>query len=125
MKSNGYAKHIRCTSGANIVMGFWLIAAPWIYGYVDGGGPGTWNNLIAGAMLSVFAYLRYRAPDSASTLSWINLLLGIWVALSPWMYGYTGDLARTFNNVTLGILIAAFALWSGSATVAWHRHHSG
>ena len=124
MKSNDYAKHVRCTSGANMVFGLWLIAAPWIYGYLDRGGRGAWNNVIAGGMLSVFAYLRYRAPRSSSTLSWINVVLGAWITLSPWIYVYTDSLARAFNNVTLGVLITVMAIWSGSATIAGHRRSS-
>ena len=43
----------------------------------------------------------------ARTASGINVLLGIWLILSPWVYGYaTGaSAAATWNSVVLGVLV--------------------
>jgi phosphoglycerol transferase MdoB-like AlkP superfamily enzyme len=36
---------------------------------------------------------------------WCNLLLGIWLCLSPWVLQFSGDLKATENAVAVGFLI--------------------
>jgi hypothetical protein len=36
---------------------------------------------------------------------WCNLLLGIWLCLSPWVLRFAGDRAATENAVAVGFLI--------------------
>jgi len=40
--------------------------------------------------------------------SWLNLMLGTWLVISPFVLFLSG--AAMWNNVILGIIIAAFAL---------------
>lgn len=42
-------------------------------------------------------------------LSWTNFVLGLWLLISPFTLGY-GGIAAT-EDIIVGILIAAFALW--------------
>lgn len=43
--------------------------------------------------------------------SWINLILGIWLLLSPFAIGTTAMSATVGNNVVLGILLIATSWW--------------
>jgi hypothetical protein len=49
-------------------------------------------------------------------LSWINVLLGIWVLISPWVLGFAGHATPMTNNVITGIVIIILAAWSALAT---------
>jgi SPW repeat len=40
--------------------------------------------------------------------SWLNLILGIWLVISPFVLFASG--VAMWNNVIVGIIIAAFAL---------------
>ena len=42
-------------------------------------------------------------------LSWTNVVLGLWLLISPFALGYSGTAAT--EDIIVGILIAAFALW--------------
>ena len=51
-------------------------------------------------------------------VSWVNLLLGIWLAISPFVL-HVGGILRE-NNVVFGILAAIVAIWA--LITPPHRH---
>ena len=44
-------------------------------------------------------------------LNWVKLVLGLWVAVSPWILGFSGITTALWSNVIAGALIVIFALW--------------
>ena len=44
-------------------------------------------------------------------LTWINLILGIWLVVSPFALGYSSTMAATANDVVLGILFLGCSAW--------------
>ena len=65
-----------------------------------------WNNVVVGALLGILAMVRWGMDQPG--WSWINLLLGIWLVISPFVLVL--GTAAMWNNVILGIIVAAFAL---------------
>lgn len=47
-----------------------------------------------------------------------NLLLGLWLLVSPWVLGYTGEATPAWNAHTVGVIIAVAA---AAALVAFHK----
>lgn len=45
----------------------------------------------------------------ARAASGINILLGLWLLVSPWVFGYHEGAAATLNSVIVGALIAILA----------------
>ncbi len=45
------------------------------------------------------------------SLSWVQLVLGLWVLVSPWLIGFADISAALWSNVIVGALVAIFALW--------------
>lgn len=43
---------------------------------------------------------------------WINLLLGAWVAISPWMLGFTSNSDVMTNSVIVGCAVVLLAIWA-------------
>ena len=41
---------------------------------------------------------------------WANLVLGLWLVLSPWILGFSGTSSATWNAVILGLLVCLLAL---------------
>jgi hypothetical protein len=125
MAPNNRFQQARTASGANIVVGLWLVVSPWVFAYGYADEMSTWNvtvnSVIVGALVAVFAFMRNRAPARGAGLSWINVALGVWMAATPFAYTYVTDPAR-MNSFIVGIVIAALALWSGSATTSARRH---
>ncbi|KKW47400.1 MAG: SPW repeat-containing protein [Parcubacteria group bacterium GW2011_GWA1_60_11] len=42
--------------------------------------------------------------------SWAELVLGVWVIASPWIFGFSGTLGL-WSNVVAGTVFAVLAIW--------------
>jgi hypothetical protein len=87
-------------------LGIWLVLSPWILLFHQDS-PATRNAVVAGFLI---------IAAEAVTLSafrlweeWINLVLGLWLVVSPWILGVTSSVAR-INFVIVGLLVAALAI---------------
>ena len=91
-------------SWVNLLLGIWVIISPFVLGIYAP--KGIWNNVITGVVVGVLAIIRWSMHQSG--WSWVNLILGIWLVISPFVLFLSG--AAMWNNVILGILICAFSL---------------
>jgi|SRR6516225_6109093 hypothetical protein len=92
------------SSWVNIVLGIWVIISPFILGVHS---PNVvWSNVVAGVLVGILALLRWSMHQPG--WSWLNLILGIWLVISPFVLFLSG--AAMWNNVILGIIVAALAL---------------
>jgi hypothetical protein len=67
---------------------------------------GDLNNVVAGAAVGILALIRWSMHQPG--WRWLNLILGMWLVISPFVLFLSA--AAMWNNVILGIIIAAFAL---------------
>lgn len=99
---------VRFASGMNISLGLWQIFSPFILGYA-GSGLALWDAVIVGLAILVHAWFRILRPTKLMILSWVNLLLGAWLFVSPFLLGFASvDMAK-WNDIAVGISIAFFA----------------
>jgi hypothetical protein len=99
----------------NIIAGIWILISPWVYGYaVDTGG--MWNSVIVGIVIAVLALIRASGAYTQAWLSWINAILGLWLIISPWVYGYDNNTGGSWNSIILGIIVCILAVWSAQAS---------
>ena len=107
---------VKVASGLNFLAGIWIVISAWVYGAVYTSGS-AWNSIIVGIVIAAFAAIRFFSPRSAVGLSWINALLGIWMIISPWVYGYAStNTPRMWNSVIFGIIVLILGVWSAAAT---------
>jgi hypothetical protein len=102
---------------ANLVLGAFLFLSPWIFGFE--GGNASKNAHIAGIVIVVLAVAALAA--FAVWEEWLNLIVGLWVLISPWVLGFQGTNAMTIH-VIVGIAVAALAaieLWLMSQNPPW------
>ena len=53
---------------------------------------------------------------------WLNLLIGIWLFISPWVIGFAGtDYAASWNAWILGVGIVVFSAIAVSMPQAWEE----
>ena len=110
----------RIASGTNVVLGIWLIASPWVFGY-SGRAP-VLSSVLVGMLIAMLATLRLAAMHQSAGLSAMNLLLGFWTIVSPWASGYAINKAAGANDLMVGVLVTALAIWSMGATVTEAKH---
>jgi len=94
---------------ANLILGAFLFISPWLFGF--DAGSASQNAIISGiviAILSIGALAAFAVWEE-----WLNLIVGLWVLVSPWVLGFAGTAAMTVH-VIVGLIVAALAaieLW--------------
>lgn len=93
---------------ANTLFGVWLLLSPQLFGFHPG--EAATNSYTVGAavlLLSALAVIRGRPWEE-----WLNLGLGIWLLIAPFVLGYAGLPVPMWNHLLIGLLIGGDALWT-------------
>jgi hypothetical protein len=101
---------------ANAVIGAWLVVSPWVLGFQNNS-PALSNNLIIGMALLATALGALFLP--AAWEEWTEVVLGGWMVLSPWVFGYSNIAAATVNAFVCGFAILALARWVLATDKDW------
>ena len=99
-------------SWINIALGIWVIISPFVVQFARLPAA-MWNNVIDGIVILVLAIIRTSATRHPGW-SWPNVILGIWMIISPFALGAMTT-AILWNNILLGIMIALIAIGSASS----------
>lgn len=102
---------IRTASGLNVILGIWLIIAPFIFAMT---GAAFWNDILVGIFVLILASTRVSRPTASTRLaSWTNAIVGIWLILAPFVLGYL-SVAQVWDDIAVGVLLLILSTWSGS-----------
>lgn len=107
---SSHGANVKLASGINVIAGLWFFVSPWVYSawhLRD-----AWNSWIAGALIAIFALIRIWDPMHTAFLSWLNVLLGIWAFISPWVFMYTANTGRFINSLCVGVVVFVLAIAS-------------
>jgi hypothetical protein len=93
------------------LLGAFLIASPWIFGFADESGTAKWTFIAIGiAMLATATMTNYEFGVVHAISMHMHLgadmVLGLVLAISPWVFGYAND---TGKNGWLPALIIGIA----------------
>lgn len=105
----------------NLVLGAWLIVAPFV-GIGVTGDVAAWNSYVAGAAVAIFALAAIARPQLWE--EWVNLVIGLWLILAPFALGFTDQTAPMWNQIVIGLLIGADALWAAVQYSPRRTHHA-
>lgn len=105
-----HASQVRLASGLNFIAGIYLLISAWIGG-VNAGNHA--NGIIAGIVVAVLAATRFSGA-TGPWASWIDALIGVWLIISPWVYGYAGS-GMEWNSIVVGIIMVVLGVWSALA----------
>jgi hypothetical protein len=89
---------------ANLILGAVLFLSPWIFGFEAG--KASDNAYIAGLVIVVLAIAALAA--FAVWEEWLNMIVGLWTLISPWVLGFQGTTAMRVH-VAIGIAVAILA----------------
>ena len=110
------------------LMGLLLIAAPWLFDFADGGAE-TWVPVILGAGAIIYSLMTDYELGVSRTFSMrthlmLDLVSGIFLAVSPWLFGFADDVYGP--HLILGILEIGAALMTrrDPAYGPGHRHNT-
>ena len=95
----------------NAIVGVCLVLAPWAFGFARDAGA-AWNAWIVGAVVAIIAIGALVSFNQWE--EWLNLVLGIWAIVAPWVMGFSAITAATYAHVIAGMIVAVLAaaeLW--------------
>jgi SPW repeat len=88
-----------------LVLAVFLFVSPWLFAFAHGTlRIDTWVSAALVAAISAMALIVFREWEE-----WIASILGLWIAVSPWVFGFQHTRAM-FINLSVGILITYVAL---------------
>jgi hypothetical protein len=88
-------------------LGLWLLLSPWTLLF-DNEPRAMENALVVGALVIIVEIVELSIFRDWE--EWINVLLGAWLAISPWVLGIASSAAR-WNFLIVGTLVLALALY--------------
>ena len=105
-----------------LLLGIWLIVSPWVMGYPSDSQPAV-NAFIAGAIMAALA-----AFDLYKTYAWavfLNIIIGIWVAVSPWLVNVMRDTAMSASLLLVGLATVVLGMWELRTDPELHQQWAG
>jgi len=95
-------------SWVNVVIGIWLIIAPFLIGFAHG--VAMQNSVIVGIIVLIAALYTISVKSASFGASWLNLIVGVWLMISPWVLRFsTTARPAVTSSVVCGILVLIFA----------------
>jgi hypothetical protein len=106
----------RALNTMNILLGAALFLSPFLLGFTSdiAAAAHAW---LSGALVGFVAFIALAELEEWE--EWINLALGVWVIISPWLFGFHGVTHAMWAHVVLGAAVAIFA-----AAEIWKLHRS-
>lgn len=96
---------------ANLILGAWLFISPWVMRSTGSFNGDAW---VVGGLIVLVSLWALAMPTSGAA-EWSNIVLGIWLFISPWVLRYFFT-TPTWNAWIVGILVIIFAAWALSST---------
>ena len=110
---------LTATSRLDIIAGCWLCISPFFLPVLRNNSSAVANTMSVGVVIAFLAGWHLLRPVRASWASWVNIALGVWLFVSPWVLGFFGMNSATLNSMLMGVVVVILATWS---SIAAHEH---
>jgi hypothetical protein len=104
----------------DMVLGLWLAVSPWILDFADSDPSATRNALIVGILIAVLSALTFLAYHIIE--EWIDVILGLWLVVSPWVLTGSRDATVVADFVIVGAIVLALSGYEIWAARHGHPH---
>jgi SPW repeat len=93
----------------NLLLAVFLFISPWLFAYASGiARTDVWVCSVLVAIISLMAIVVFSDWEE-----WLNILLGMWLVLAPWVLGFA-DTRAMHVSIAAGLVVAylaALELW--------------
>ncbi len=86
-----------------IVIGLWLCISPWVLGYSGPLQVAGWSAILVGIGVLLFSFEDLALPSEIE--EWVELVLGLALMASPWVWNYSDNMPATLNALISGFLV--------------------
>jgi hypothetical protein len=94
----------------NLILGIWLIIAPFALGVAAISRTPVTNDVILGILLIAFSWWMLAAIAAPLGAAWFEVLCGLWLIASPFVLQYSRIAVAMANDVIVGIITVVVAL---------------
>lgn len=106
-------------------LGLLLIIAPWLLGFAEGGAE-TWIPVILGVGIILYSLMTDYEMGAVKTISmkghlWLDGIGGLFLALSPWLFGF--DEIVYLPHLILGLIEIGTALMTDPVSSVEYRQN--
>jgi thiol:disulfide interchange protein len=91
-------------SWINLLVGIWLLIAPFTMGAAPISGAPVANDVVLGVLLIATSWWILAATAPPTRTAWFQALCGLWLIASPFVLKYSGMRAPTGNDVVMGVV---------------------
>ena len=91
-----------------IPLGAWLVASPYILDFSLYDALRLNCTFVGGSILSL-AIAQLALSPGLRWLGWLNVVLGLWIAVMPFVYGVTFLAGATASSAATGLVVAVLA----------------
>lgn len=105
-----------------LLLGVWLFASPFVLGYSSDSTQAV-NAYTTGVIIALLA-----AFDLYKSYVWavlVNMAIGVWVAVSPWIPAVADRGAMMTNQVIVGIAVVLLGIWELRSDPELHSQWAG
>lgn len=108
----GIMKKANWENRISLFFGVWLFITPWILMERIAGASfynaTMWNAWITGFIIASFAIMALL--DLRPWEEMVNMMVGVWLILSPWILGYAVDRTLAWNSVIAGMIVSVLSV---------------
>ena len=88
-----------------VLTGLWLIVAPFILNFARTTAA-TWNSIAMGIIIALTALARGTGRSHKQAgCNLLNVISSMWLIISPFVLGFSHQVAPLWNSVILGIIV--------------------
>jgi hypothetical protein len=118
-------KTVRWHDWANLLLGLWMFLSVAVLAFPPEATAAPVWNLLAGGLIAFCAGMAIRRPEVWEEVA--NVILGVGLMASPWLFGYAATANLTTNSVVVGLLVTVCSCWGMLRDAAVHKwmvdHH--
>ena len=124
MPHSEHSPRTQTTGAVSALLATWLIVSPWLLRIPSGTleRPSidfTLNFVVIGALVLAASAMRLIL-EKTTPFNWLEAILGTWLIIAPWMFGYDAGDVQTWNCMAVGVAIASMAIFSLGSTAIRH-----
>lgn len=118
MTGPGIRPRRRASGAAGVAGACVFLAAVWLalasfplFIHETGRYEAYWNDAVIGAAIAAVALVRAAKPADTDPLYRVNVVLGLWLVVAPFVWGYASATSRTtWNDIGVGLIVIGLSL---------------
>ncbi len=103
---------VKTASMLSVLFAIWLFVSPYVMGFAAMDTVRMWTADIAAIVVFALSLIRFFDPHGTEAMSWINVVVGLALIASPFVWNLVGTPAILWDFLIVGIAFVVFNAWA-------------